>query len=378
MLRRLPDGRLSGTDPGCSRSLRRTLVSRLLAQPSGGMTYVQAGVSIAAGDETVERIKGLVASTARPEVLGGIGGFAGLFALNAKRYREPVLVASADGVGTKLEIARQVGRYDTVGVDLVAMLVDDLVCVGAEPLFMLDYVAVGQLDPERLSVLIAGIATGCRQCGVALLGGETAEHGGVMRPDDLDVAGFAVGVVERGSELGPHLVRDGDVLVGLASPGLRSNGYTLARSILATSQAALHELAYEGAERSLGDELLVESVIYAPTVLAMVGELAGAVHACAHVTGGGILGNVVRILPPSLDAVIEMSSFSTSEIFFEIQRRGRVSADEMVRVFNCGIGMVVAIEAGVADAALEVARSMGVDAAIVGEIRPGSATVVLT
>jgi len=342
------------------------------------MTYAQSGVSIEAGDEAVERIKGVVASTARPEVLGGIGGFGGLFALNTKKFREPVLVASADGVGTKLEVARQVGRYDTVGVDLVAMLVDDLVCVGAEPLFLLDYVAVGALNPALLEELVSGIARGCRIAHTALLGGETAEHGGVMKPDELDVAGFAVGIVERGSELGPHLVRGGDVLVGLASPGLRSNGYTLARSILATSQAALHEPAYEGAERSLGDELLVESVIYAPTVLAMVGELAGAVHACAHVTGGGILGNVVRILPPSLDAVIEMSSFSTPEIFFEIQRRGRVSADEMVRVFNCGIGMVVAIEAGVADAALEVARSTGVDAVIVGEVRPGNAQVVLT
>lgn len=342
------------------------------------MTYAQSGVSIEAGDEAVERIKGVVASTARPEVLGGIGGFGGLFALNAKKFREPVLVASADGVGTKLEVARQVGRYDTVGIDLVAMLVDDLVCVGAEPLFLLDYVAVGALNPALLEELVGGIARGCRIAHTALLGGETAEHGGVMKPDGLDVAGFAVGIVERGSELGPHLVRDGDVLVGLVSPGLRSNGYTLARSILATSRAALHEPAYEGAERSLGDELLVESVIYAPTVLAMIGELAGAVHACAHVTGGGILGNVVRILPPSLDAVIEMSSFSTPEIFFEIQRRGRVSADEMVRVFNCGIGMVVAIEAGVADAALDVARSTGVDAVIVGEVRPGNAQVVLT
>jgi phosphoribosylformylglycinamidine cyclo-ligase len=337
------------------------------------MTYAQSGVSIEAGDEAVERIKGVVASTARPEVLGGIGGFGGLFALNAGKYREPVLVASADGVGTKLEVARQVGRYDSVGVDLVAMLVDDLVCVGAEPLFLLDYVAVGTLNPALLEELVGGIARGCRIAHTALLGGETAEHGGVMKPDELDVAGFAVGIVERGSELGPHLVRDGDVLVGLASPGLRSNGYTLARSILTTSQTALREPAYEGAERSLGDELLVESVIYAPTVLAMIGELAGAVHACAHVTGGGIVGNVVRILPPSLDAVIEMSSFSTPEIFFEIQRRGRVSAGEMARVFNCGIGMVVAIEPSAADA-----RSTGVDAVVVGEVRPGNARVVLT
>src|SRR5664280_2363690 len=206
MLRRLPDGRLPGTDPGCSRSLGRTLVSRLLDQPSGGMTYAQSGVSIAAGDEVVERIKGVVSSTKRPGVLGDIGGFGGLFALDVKRFREPVLVASADGVGTKLEVARQVGRYDTVGVDLVAMLVDDLVCVGAEPLFLLDYVAVGAVNPALLEELVGGIARGCRLANTALLGGETAEHGGVMKPDELDVAGFAVGIVEHGSELGPHLV----------------------------------------------------------------------------------------------------------------------------------------------------------------------------
>jgi len=353
-------------------------VSRLLDQPSGGMTYAQAGVSIAAGEESVERIKSVVASTARPGVLGGIGGFGGLFALDVKRFAEPVLVASADGVGTKLEVARQVGRYDSVGVDLVAMLVDDLVCVGAEPLFLLDYVAVGALDPPVLEELVQGIARGCRLANTALLGGETAEHGGVMKPDDLDVAGFAVGVVERGRELGPHLVRDGDVLVGLASPGLRSNGYSLARSVLATSHAAWLEPAYDGASRTLGDELLVESVIYAPAVLALIGAAPGDVHGCAHITGGGITGNVVRILPDDLDAVIDMTSFSTPEIFFEIQRRGRVSAQEMVKTFNCGVGMVIAVAAPVAHRALDVLRAAGVGAEIIGAVQSGSGQVVLT
>jgi phosphoribosylformylglycinamidine cyclo-ligase len=277
-------------------------VSRLLDVPGNGMTYADAGVSIEAGDEAVERIKKVVASTARPEVLGGIGGFGGLFALDTAKFVSPVLVASADGVGTKLEVARQVGRYDSVGIDLVAMLVDDLACVGAEPLFVLDYVAVGALDSARLEELVGGIAEGCRQAGAALLGGETAEHGAVMKPDDLDVAGFAVGVVERGSELGPQRVCAGDVLVGLASPGLRSNGYSLARRVLVTSDAALHEPAWEGATATLGDELLMPSVIYAPTVLALRAALAGAVHAAAHITGGGILGNLVRILTPALDA----------------------------------------------------------------------------
>jgi phosphoribosylformylglycinamidine cyclo-ligase len=353
-------------------------VSRLLDQPDNGMTYADAGVSIEAGDEAVERIKKVVASTARPEVLGGIGGFGGLFALDTAKFVSPVLVASADGVGTKLEVARQVGRYDSVGIDLVAMLVDDLACVGAEPLFLLDYVAVGALDPARLEELVGGIAEGCRQAGAALLGGETAEHGGVMKPDDLDVAGFAVGVVERGSELGPERVRAGDVLVGLASPGLRSNGYTLARRVLVSSAAALREPAWEGASTTLGDELLEPSVIYAPTVLALRAALADAVHAAAHITGGGILGNVVRILTPTLDAVIDMESFETPEIFFEIQRRGRVSADEMVRVFNCGLGMVVALDPSAADAAVSLARAEGVHATIVGVVTPGSGKVVLT
>ena len=352
-------------------------MSRLLDQPNG-LTYEDAGVSIEAGDEAIERIRDVVASTKRPEVLGGIGGFGGLFALDTSKFTSPVLVASADGVGTKLEVARQVGRYDTVGIDLVAMLVDDLACVGAEPLFLLDYVAVGKLDPARLEELVSGIAEGCRQARTALLGGETAEHGGVMAPDDLDVAGFAVGVLERGHELGPELVREGDVLVGLASPGLRSNGYSLARKVLVQRESDLHGPAWPGASHSLADELLVPSVIYAPTITALRSELGGAVHAVAHITGGGIVGNVVRILSPELNATIDMESFTTPEIFFEIQRRGRVSADEMVRVFNCGLGMVVALDASVAAAAVSLARAGGVPATVVGVITAGSGSVVLT
>jgi phosphoribosylformylglycinamidine cyclo-ligase len=353
-------------------------VSRLLEQPVNGTTYAGAGVSIKAGDEAIDRIRGVVASTKRAEVLGGIGGFGGLFALDTSKYSSPVLVASADGVGTKLDVARRVGRYDTVGIDLVAMLVDDLVCVGAEPLFLLDYVAVGRLVPAQLEVLVAGIAVGCRMANTALLGGETAEHAGVMAPDDLDVAGFAVGVVERGEELGRERVRDGDVLIGFASPGLRSNGYSLARRVLVGNADDLGAPAWDGAEHSLGDELLVPSVIYAPTVLALCRELGGAVHACAHITGGGIVGNVVRILSPDTDASIEMDSFETPEIFFEIQRRGRVHADEMVRVFNCGLGMVVALDASAAEAAISIARVNGISAMKVGSIRSGKGEVVLS
>jgi phosphoribosylformylglycinamidine cyclo-ligase len=352
-------------------------VSRLLESPVGGLTYEASGVSIDAGDEAVRRIRDLVTTTAREEVRGGIGGFGGLFELDLDRYRHPVLVSSADGVGTKLEIARLVGRYDTVGLDLVAMLVDDLACVGAEPLFLLDYVAVGSLDPARLVEIVAGVAEGCRQCGAALLGGETAEHGGVMRADDLDVAGFTVGVVERGEELGPHRVRDGDVIVGFGSPGLRSNGYSLARRALIDVESRLDEPAYAGAERTLGEELLVPSVIYVPAVLAQQREVSGAIHAVAHVTGGGIVGNVPRALPANLDAVIDMTAFHTPEIFLEIQRRGHVAPDEMVRVFNCGLGMTVFVDADAGDAAVAVARALGVDAAIVGEVVAGSQKVQL-
>lgn len=352
-------------------------MSRLL-EVAGARTYAGAGVSIEAGDEVVARIKASVESTFRPGVLGGIGGFGGLFALDALKYDQPVLVASADGVGTKLEVARLAQRYDTVGVDLVAMLVDDLACVGAEPLFVLDYVAVGLVQPEQLEVLISGIAEGCRQAGAALLGGETAEHGGVMKPDDLDVAGFALGVVESRDVLSAQRVRAGDVLVGLHSPGLRSNGYSLARDILVRDAESLSEPAYEGSTRSLGEELLLPSVIYAPCVTMLCRELGAGVHAVAHVTGGGIVGNVGRLLPDDLDAVIDMESFPTPEIFFEIQRRGPVSSEEMVRVFNCGLGMVIALDPSAAKAALTLARTSGVDSSIVGVVRAGTRQVVLT
>jgi phosphoribosylformylglycinamidine cyclo-ligase len=343
----------------------------------GGATYAAAGVSIEAGDEAVERIKAHVASTKRREVLGGIGGFGGLFALDTARFREPVLVASADGVGTKLEVARLAQRYDTVGIDLVAMLVDDLACLGAEPLFMLDYVAVGALDPARLEELVGGIAAGCRTANTALLGGETAEHGGVMRPDDLDVAGFVVGVVERGAELGPDRVREGDVLVGFASPGLRSNGYSLARKVLLGDGADLNDPAWAGADVTIADELLRPCVIYAPTMVSLVRDFGDALHAAAHITGGGIVGNVVRILPEALDAVIDMTSFTTPEIFFEIQRRGQVSADEMVRVFNCGLGMVVAVDAARAPEILASAQATSIEAMVVGHVTAGTGKVTL-
>ncbi len=275
-------------------------------------------MDIGAGDAAVELMKGLVS---------GIGGFGGQFPLDTARFAHPVLVASTDGVGTKLVVARASGRYDTVGIDLVAMCVDDLVCVGAEPLFMLDYIATGKVDPARIEAVVAGVGEGCRLAGCSLIGGETAEHPGVMAPDDLDIAGFAVGAVEQGTQLGPERVRVGDVIIGLPSPGLRSNGYTLARLVLLAPEyggRALSDPAWEGAEVTVGDELLRPSVIYTPAVLRVREALGDGLHACAHITGGGIVGNLPRVLPEDTAAQLERSSWVEPRIFGEIQRLGAV------------------------------------------------------
>jgi phosphoribosylformylglycinamidine cyclo-ligase len=333
-------------------------------------------VDIAAGEAAVERIKEVVASTARPEVLGRIGGFAGAFAFDPARYDRPVLVASTDGVGTKALVAQAAGRYDTIGVDLVAALVDDLVCVGAEPLFLLDYVATAKLDPEQMEQLVAGVAHGCREAGCALLGGEMAEHAGATGPGGFDLAGFAVGAVDQDSMLGPDRVAAGDVLIGLASSGLRTNGYTLARHVLfERAGRSLGDRAYEGAKHSLGDELLRPSVIYAPAVLAALSV--AEVHAAAHVTGGGISQNLARALPATCDAVVQRSGFDTPRIFSEIQRLGDVDDDEMARVFNLGIGMLLLVSPGSVDEALGAVKGAGCRASVAGRVVEGAGRVQL-
>jgi phosphoribosylformylglycinamidine cyclo-ligase len=345
--------------------------------PRAGLTYAAAGVDIAAGDEAVDAMKQLVRSTYRPEVVGDIGGFGGLFRVPAG-YRSPILVAATDGVGTKLAVAQAVGRLDTVGIDLVAMCVDDLVCQGASPLFFLDYQAHGELSPPVVVELMKGIALGCRQAGCAILGGELAAHPGVLAPGEFDLVGFAVGIVEADRLLDGHLVQPGDALIGLLSPGLRSNGYSLARqALLAVGGRRLADPAWPGSPRSLGEELLEPSVIYAPAVVALLARLGPAVHAVAHITGGGLGGNLPRVFPAGCGALVRGGSWPVPRIFDEVQRAGNVSDDEMARVFNLGLGMVVAVAADRTHEAVTALTGAGVAVAIVGEVVAGDRVVTL-
>jgi phosphoribosylformylglycinamidine cyclo-ligase len=330
-----------------------------------GETYEAAGVDIAAGEAAVDRIKDKVRSTYRPEVLGDIGGFGGLVELPADRYRRPVLVSSTDGVGTKAMVARAAGRYDTIGIDLVAMCVDDIVCQGAEPLYFLDYVSVGKLDPDQVDLIVTGVVEGCRQAGCSLVGGEMAEHPGAMEPGEFDLVGFAVGVAERDRLLTGSTAQPGDVLVGLPSPGLRSNGYSLARRVLLdVAGLGLDDELLSG--HTVADELLRPSVIYAPAVVRLLGEVD--VRAVAHITGGGLVGNVPRVLPAGLDAHIDRSAWQVPRVFAEIQRRGDVADAEMARVFNLGIGMVIAVAPDDAARALDVLAGAGHAAIEIGRL----------
>jgi len=338
--------------------------------PEEGLTYSDAGVDISAGEAAVERIKEKVRSTFRPEVIGDIGGFGGLFAFDAARFRQPVLVGSTDGVGTKALVAQAANQFETIGTDLVAMCVDDLVCQGAEPLFMLDYIAVGKLDPDHIEQLIEGIVDGCRQAGCALIGGEMAEHPGAMDPGEFDLVGSAVGVVERDRIITGAHVRPGDVLIGLPSPNLRSNGFSLARKVLLeVAGLPLDGPAFDGARNSLAEEMLQPSVIYAPAILSLLRAVD--VRAVAHITGGGIVGNISRVLPKDADAIVERRSWEAPRIFSEIQERGKVDPDEMARTFNMGIGMAVVVPGRDAFKALDVLRAAGHRAAQIGEIRSG-------
>jgi phosphoribosylformylglycinamidine cyclo-ligase len=329
------------------------------------VSYATAGVDIDAAERSVALMASRVAATHGPEVLEGIGGFGGLFRPDTSGWRDPVLVSSADGVGTKVELARRLGRLGTVGQDLVAMVVDDLVAVGARPLFMNDYLAVGRLDPERVAELVGGVADGCRIAGCALVGGETAEHPGLLEPDAFDLAGFAVGVVERDALLGPARVREADVLVALPSSGLHANGYSLVRRIIEGLDLAAHH----GLDRPLGDELMEPTRIHTPDVLAVADALGADLHAACHVTGGGLPGNLPRVLPDGLDADVEVRSWELPPIFRWLAERGPVETDELRRTFNCGVGMVLVVAPDAVDAAKALLEDRGVAPWILGRVR---------
>jgi phosphoribosylformylglycinamidine cyclo-ligase len=319
-----------------------------------GLSYRDAGVDIDAGNALIERIKPAARRTARPEVLGGLGGFGALFELPADRYRQPVLVASTDGVGTKLKLAIEAGRHEGIGIDLVAMCVNDIVVQGAEPLFFLDYYATGHLEVEVAAEVIEGIARGCELAGAALVGGETAEMPGMYQAHDYDVAGFCVGVVEKDRIIDGRAVRPGDVLLGLASSGPHSNGYSLIRKVLALSGADLDQ-DLDG--RSLGEALLTPTRIYVKALLQLFREVD--VHALAHITGGGLLENVPRVLPAGTRAVVDPERWPRPAVFDWLQRTGNIAPEEMLRTFNCGIGMVVCVGAAEADRATALLQGQG-------------------
>ncbi|ROT33780.1 phosphoribosylformylglycinamidine cyclo-ligase [Micromonospora sp. HM5-17] len=339
------------------------------------LSYADAGVSIEAGERAVELLRPKVQGTRRPEVIGDIGGFAGLFRLDTRKYRNPILASSTDGVGTKLVIAQQMDIHDTVGIDLVAMVVDDLVACGAEPLFLLDYIATGEVVPEKVAEIGAGIADGCRYAGCALLGGETAEHPGVLRPDEYDISATGVGVVEESEILRPERVEVGDVLIAMGSSGLHSNGYSLVRHVLLGAGRMRLDTVIEdfGRQRTLGEELLTPTKIYAQDCLKLIAE--ADVRALAHITGGGIPGNLVRVLPDHVDAVVNRATWRPQPIFDLVQSKGRIEDQEMEATFNMGVGMFAIVSAEDADRALACLAGRGVEAWQAGEIIEGTGEV---
>lgn len=343
-----------------------------------GATYEGSGVSIAAGEAAVDLMKPYTEKTHRAEVLGGIGGFASLFRLPKNKYRDPVLASSSDGVGTKSAIAQALGVHNTIGIDLVAMVVDDLVACGAEPLFLQDYIACGKLKPERIASIISGIADGCVTAGCALVGGETAEHPGLMAPDDYDLAATAVGVVEGDEILGRDRVHAGDVVIGMESSGVHSNGYSMIRHVLLDIARLPLEGHVEEFGRTLGEELLEPCKIYALDCLRVARETD--VHAFAHITGGGLAGNLARVVPPVLTARLDRRAWTPLPVFGYIAGHGRVEREEMECAFNMGIGMVAVVAAHDVDRAMAVLTARHVGSMILGAVEasePGQPRVVM-
>jgi phosphoribosylformylglycinamidine cyclo-ligase len=336
------------------------------------VTYLEAGVDIDAGDELVERIKPKVKRSMRPEVLGGIGGFGALVEVPLDRYRKPVLVSGTDGVGTKLRLAIDTRRHDGVGIDLVAMCVNDVVVQGAEPLYFLDYYASGKLDVDVGERVIAGIVEGCVQAGCALVGGETAEMPGMYHGADYDLAGFCVGIVEKDSIIDGTQTRAGDVVLGLPSSGPHSNGFSLIRKILQVSKA---ELTQDLQGASLIDRLMTPTKIYVKPLLALMKHVS--LHGLSHITGGGLVDNIPRVIPDGLEVVLDRNSWRREPVFEWLQQQGRVPDAEMYRVFNCGIGMTIQLAAADADKAMSLLRDAGQEALVIGEVRSGSRGVVI-
>ncbi|HKY06867.1 MAG TPA: phosphoribosylformylglycinamidine cyclo-ligase [Candidatus Binatia bacterium] len=335
-----------------------------------GLTYARAGVSIAAGDDLVRRIGPIAKRTRVPGVVSGVGGFSALFDLKGRGYRHPILVSSTDGVGTKLKVAFLTGVHNTVGIDLVAMSVNDILTQGAEPLFFLDYFACGKLDVKIAEAVVRGIATGCRRAGCALIGGETAEHPGDFRDGEYDLGGFVVGVLEKSKIIDREAVAQGDVLLGLPSSGLHSNGYSLARKVLLERAALKVQQRIAELGRTLGDELLEPTRIYAKVMRRLAARVR--VKGAAHITGGGIVGNLPRVLPRDRRAVLERGSWPVPPIFDLIRKLGRIDQDEMDRTFNNGLGMILVLDRRHAGGAQQLLHRMGEPSYIVGEIRKGA------
>jgi phosphoribosylformylglycinamidine cyclo-ligase len=344
-----------------------------MAENSGkpSLSYADAGVDIDAGNSLVERIKGVSKRTRRPEVLGGLGGFGALCELPSG-YREPVLVSGTDGVGTKLRLAMDMGIHNTIGIDLVAMCVNDLVVAGAEPLFFLDYYATGKLSVDTAAAVVEGIGAGCELSGCALVGGETAEMPGMYEGEDYDLAGFCVGVVEKSAIIDGSKVAAGDALIGIGSSGPHSNGYSLIRKVLEVSGADLNQAM---GDTSLGQALLTPTTIYVKALLELFNSVE--VKALSHITGGGLLENLPRVLPDNCTAEIDLGSWQQAPVFDWLQREGNIESREMYRTFNCGVGMVVCVAAEAADAAIASLRSSGHEAWQIGRISAGDGEVAL-
>lgn len=334
-----------------------------------GMTYADAGVDIDAGNKAVHLMRDAVRSTFRPEVLAEIGSFGGFFALNNGKYQEPVLVAGTDGVGTKLRVAMMMDRHDTIGIDAVAMCVNDILVQGAEPLFFLDYLAVGRLVPEKVAAIVSGVAEGCRQAGCALIGGETAEMPGFYGPEEYDLAGFAVGVVERGKIVDGRKITAGDVLIGLPSSGLHSNGYSLARKVLLEAAGFKADTYLDQLGRTVGEEMLEPTRIYVKAVLPLLEKFD--IKGMAHITGGGLTENIIRVLPEGTGITIKLGTWDIPPVFDLIREMGSIEELEMLRTFNMGIGLVAIVAASQAEAIRAELSARGEASCLIGEVIEG-------